>query len=149
MQRWSLLSILVGGLVLLGLGTVRGEILALALPLLVYAGVALLKQPQAPQLSATRAFSAERVESGTTVIVHLSIVNMGARPATVLLEDLIPQRLALLEGQARMLTVLAPGASVELTYTVAGGRGVHQFPGVQASAEDMFGLFRVSALLPA
>jgi uncharacterized protein (DUF58 family) len=149
MRRWPLLSILIAGLVLLGLGTVRGELLALAIPLLVYAGAALLGRPEAPQLSATRSFSAERVARGTPVEVTLSIANLGARPATVLLEDQLPPRLVLVAGQPRMLITLAPGANIELAYTVAGERGVYQFPGLRASAEDTLGLFRASASLPA
>ena len=42
MQRWLLLSTLIAGLVLLGLGTLRGEVLALAIPLLIYAGAPVL-----------------------------------------------------------------------------------------------------------
>jgi uncharacterized protein (DUF58 family) len=149
MRRWLLLSFLIAGLVLLGLGTLRGEMLALALPLIVYAGAALLTRPETPQLSATRTFSAERVARGTPVEVTLSIANLGARPATVLLEDLLPQRLALVAGQPRMLSMLAPGETAELTYTVAGERGVYHFPGVQATIEDPLGLFRASAHIPA
>ncbi|HEU5102773.1 MAG TPA: DUF58 domain-containing protein [Roseiflexaceae bacterium] len=146
MHRWLLLSLLIAGLVLLGLGAVRGEIVALALPLLVYAGAALLGRPEAPKLEATRLFSAERVARGTPVTVSVSIANLGARPATVRLEDQVPPQLMLVEGQTRLLTRLAPGASAELEYIVVGERGVYQFPGVQASVEDPLGLFRATAL---
>jgi uncharacterized protein (DUF58 family) len=149
MRRWPLLTLLIGGLVLLGLGTVRGEIVALALPLLVYAGAALLERPEAPQLEARRSFSAERVASGAPVVVSLSIANLGARTATMLLEDQVPRQLTLVAGQARLLTQLAPGAKAELEYTVVGERGVYQFPGVQASVEDALGLFRATALFHA
>src|SRR5690348_983723 len=98
MQRWLLLSTLIAGMVLLGLATLRGELLALAIPLLIYAGAALLDQPDPPQLSATRSFSAQRLASGEPTQVSVSISNLGARPATVLLEDQLPQRLALVEG---------------------------------------------------
>jgi uncharacterized protein (DUF58 family) len=149
MRRWLLLSLLIGGLVLLGMATVRGEILALALPLVIYAGAALLGRPAVPQLQATRSFSAERVASGTPVTVRLSITNLDTRPATVLLEDQVPRQLSLLEGQPRLLTRLGPGASVEIEYTVVGERGVYQFPGVRASVEDPLGLFGAAALFHA
>ena len=49
MRRWLLLSTFIAGLVLLGLGTLRGEMLALAIPLLIYAGASLLGHaPSAP-----------------------------------------------------------------------------------------------------
>src|SRR5215213_7263642 len=135
MQRWLLLSALIAGLVLLGLGTLRGEMLALAIPLLIYAGAALLGRPAPPQLSATRSFSAQRLANGEPAQVSISITNLGALPTTVLLEDQLPQRLALVEGQPRLLTTIAPGASAELAYSVAGERGVYQFPGLQASVQ--------------
>jgi uncharacterized protein (DUF58 family) len=149
MQRWLLLSTLIAGLVLLGLGTLRGEMLALAIPLLIYAGAALLGRPEPPQLSASRSFSANRLASGEQAQISVSIANLGARPTTVLLEDQLPQRLALIEGQPRMLTTIAPGASAELEYTVAGARGVYQFPGLRASLQDQLGLFHTTMPLPA
>jgi uncharacterized protein (DUF58 family) len=149
MRRWPLVSTLIAGLVLLGLGTLRGEMLALAIPLLIYAGAALLGRPAPPQLSATRSFSAQRLASGEPAQVSVSITNLGALPTTVLLEDQLPQRLTLIEGQPHLLTTIAPGTSVELAYTVAGERGVYQFPGLHASVQDQLGLFHATIVLPA
>lgn len=149
MRRWLLVSSLIAGLVLLGLGTLRGDMLALAIPLLIYAGTALLGRPEPPQLSATRSFSAQRLASGEPAQVSVSIANLGARPTTVLLEDQLPPRLALIEGQPRMLTTIAAGASTEIAYTVTGERGVYQFPGLHASVQDQLGLFHATLLLPA
>ena len=149
MRRWLLLSTLIAALVLLGLGTLRGEMLALAIPLLIYAGAALIGRPAPPQLSAIRSFSAQRLASGDSTQVSVSITNLGALPTTVLLEDQFPQRLALIAGQPRLLTTIAAGASVELAYTVTGERGVYQFPGLQASLQDQLGLFHATILLPA
>src|SRR5215212_117263 len=149
MRRWLLISTLIAGLVLLGLGTLRGDMLALAIPLLVYAGASLLGRPEPPQLSATRSFSAQRLASGEPAQVSLSITNLGARPTTVLLEDELPPQLALIEGQPRLLTTIAAGASAELAYTVAGERGVYQFPALHASVQDQLGLFHATISLPA
>jgi uncharacterized protein (DUF58 family) len=149
MQRWLLLSTLIAGLVLVGLATLRGDLLALAIPLLIYAGAALLDRPTPPQLSATRSFSAQRLANGEPAQVSVSITNMGARPTTVLLEDQLPQRLTLIEGQPRMLTTIAPGTSVDLEYTVASARGLYQFLGLRANVQDQLGLFNTTAPLPA
>src|SRR5688500_12947963 len=130
MRRWLLVSTLIAGMVLLGLGTLRGEMLALAIPLLTYAGGALLGRRAPPALSAARASSAQRLASGEPAQVSILINNLGTQPTTVLLEDQLPQRLTLIEGQPRLLTTVAPGTSVELAYTVAGERGVYQFPGL-------------------
>jgi uncharacterized protein (DUF58 family) len=149
MQRWLLLSTLIAGLVLVGLATLRGDLLALAIPLLIYAGAALLDRPTPPQLSATRSFSAQRLANGEPAQVSISITNMGARSTTVLLEDQLPQRLTLIEGQTRMLTTIAPGTSVDLEYTVAGARGLYQFLGLRTNVQDQLGLFHTTTPLPA
>jgi uncharacterized protein (DUF58 family) len=149
MRRRLLLSILICGLVLLGMATLRGALLALAIPLLIYAGAALLDQPVEPQLSVERNLSAERVARGMPVVVTLSITNRGQRTTTVRLEDLIPRRLERVAGDSMLLATLAPGASVELEYTLQGERGVYHFQGVQARTSDVLGLFHKQVLLPA
>jgi uncharacterized protein (DUF58 family) len=149
MRRWLFVNMLITGLVLLGLGTLRGEMLALAIPLLLYAGAALLGRPDPPQLSATRSFSAQRLASGEPAQVSVSITNLGALPTTVLLEDQLPQGLALIEGQPRLLTTIVPGVSAELAYSVTGERGVYQFPGLHASVQDQLGLFHATIPFPA
>jgi len=149
MRRWLLVNTLIAGLVLLGLGTLRGEMLALAIPLLLYAGAALLGRPDPPQLSATRSFSVQRLASGEPAQISVSITNLGALPTTVLLEDLLPQGLALIEGQPRLLMTIVPGASAELAYSVTGKRGVYQFPGLHASVQDQLGLFHATIPLSA
>src|SRR3954466_3087864 len=122
MRRWLLVITLIASLVLLGLGTLRGDMLALAIPLLIYAGAALLGRPEPPQLSATGSFSAQRLASGEPAQVSVSITNLSARPTHVLLEDQLPPPPALIEGQPRLLTTIAAGASAELAYTVTGER---------------------------
>jgi uncharacterized protein (DUF58 family) len=149
MRRWWLLSMLIYGLVLLGLGVVQGPLLALAIPLVIYAGAALLDRPDVPQLSVTRSLSAERVSRGTPVVVKVSITNLGPRMATIQLEDRIPRHLELIEGRPRMLAAIAPGASLELAYTLKGKRGLYHFPGLVVTASNRLGLFHTQALLPA
>jgi uncharacterized protein (DUF58 family) len=149
MPRWALLSILVYGLVLLGLAMVQGVLLALAMPFLIYLGAALLERPSEPRLTLTRTLSADRIAPGTPVAVTLSVANSGARAATVLLEDQIPRGLTLALGVPRMLATLAPGATAELEYTLTGERGVYAFAGVQATVGDTLGLFNKQFILPA
>jgi uncharacterized protein (DUF58 family) len=54
-----------------------------------------------------------------------------------------------MEGSPQLVTGLAPGATVELEYTVSGTRGHYHFAGLQATAQDHLGLRSGRTFLPA
>ena len=149
MQRAIVLGVLVYGLVLLGLASVQGEIIALALPLVVYLAAGLLDSPAMPVLRATRRLSTDRTMHGAPVTVTLSITNAGAHRADVLLADRLPRGLHVDDGELALRALLAPGATAEWSYTVSGRRGMYTFTDVSAIASDPLGLFRKRALVPA
>ncbi len=136
------LSALAFGLALLGLATLNGALIVLAIPPAIFAGAALLDTPDDPQLQATRTLSAERALPGAVVDVCVTVTNHGSRPAPVEIEDAVPAGLELTGGQPVCMTMLAPGATVTITYTVRGMRGFYYFNGVQATVSDRLGLSR-------
>ena len=147
--RLLLLSGLAYGLLLLGLATLEGKILALALPLVVYLGAALLFGPEELKMKATRTLSADRVSQGSLVVVHTAVVNDGPQLEEVLIEDTVPPPLELVEGQPQVLVSLLPGERATLEYTVRGRRGGFDFQGVRVTASERLGIFRRQATLPA
>ncbi len=149
MSRLLLLSLLTYGLVLWGLATLDGRVLALALPLVIYLGAALAYGPGELDLEATRTLDADRVLPGDPVLVRLAIANKGARLEQVLVEDVVPPSLELLSGSPHALVTLPPGEAIELEYTLKGKRGQFEFPRVQVTASDHLGLFRRRTLIPA
>jgi uncharacterized protein (DUF58 family) len=140
-QRYRLLSLLIYGLVILGMALLRGQMLALAVPFLLYLGAGLLRRPEGLRLRVQRTLSAERVPQGSPVTVKLSVTNEGQAIPSLLLEDVIPRGLELLDGEARTLTPLAAGGTVELEYAVIGQRGYYQFQTLHATATEHLGLF--------
>jgi uncharacterized protein (DUF58 family) len=142
MQRHLLLSLMVYGLMIVGLATLHRELLALVIPLILYLGAGLFYGPQTLRLKAHRTLSADRVPQGQPVTVTLSITNDGPGLENVLLEELIPQRLQVIDGSAQTITSLPSGATVELTYTLTGERGYYHLPGIRATARDILGLFK-------
>jgi uncharacterized protein (DUF58 family) len=148
MRRSLLLSLLIYGLLLLGLTTLNGKLLALALPLVVYLSAGLLFQTKAPQLKTRRKISAGHTSRDEPIGVTLVVTNEGSQLEEVLLEELIPPSLDLVAGQTSLLTPLKPGATVELTYRLQGERGFYQLPAVRVTASDHLGLFKKSAVLP-
>ncbi len=149
MGRLLLLAGLVYGLLLVGLATLNGGMVALALPILLYLGAALIYAPDVPRLHIQRELDADRVQHDTPVAVRLSIRNESSRLEEVLVEDLPPRGLRLVEGQPNRIVLLPPGQALELAYTVAGPRGRYEFQQVKVTAADHLGLFRREVLLTA
>jgi uncharacterized protein (DUF58 family) len=149
MRPAQLLAILIYALSLAGLATLQGALLVLAIPLVVYLAAGLIEPPEQPQLSVTRSLSADRVAVGAPVTVSLSVINAGAGLAEVYLEDSVPPNLTVIAGSPSALAALAPGASIELEYTISGRRGIYRFDGLQATARDHLGTRSRSAFIPA
>jgi uncharacterized protein (DUF58 family) len=141
-RRPLLLAGLIYGLVLLGLLTRDGSLLVLALPLAIYWGAALLYGPAEPQFEITRTLSEDRVSENESVIVDLTIVNAGSRLERVLVEDQVPERLEVIDGEVNALAALPPGGSLQLQYAVRARRGGFEFGEVRLTASDQLGLFR-------
>jgi len=146
--RLVLLAGLVYGLLLIGLATLNGGMLALALPIIVYLGAALIYAPDVPKLQITRELSADRVQADAPVAVKLSIRNESGQLEEVLVEDLMPRGLKLIEGQPNKVVLLPPEKILEITYTVSGPRGRYEFQQVRVTAADHLGLFRREVLSP-
>lgn len=148
MRRPFLLSALLYGLLLAGLGTLDGRLLALAVPLGVYLGAALLLAPGAPRLRIRRRFGANRVVAGTPVAVQVEVHNEGPRQVKVLIEDAVPPRLEVVDGKPRLLALLPPGETVKLEYVVRGGRGEYAFQDVRITVSDPLDLLPYQVSLP-
>lgn len=132
------------GFVFAGLATLRGEILTLTLPVLIYLGAGLLRAPAEIRLNITRTLTAERVSPGEAVGISLIVANDGPDLDEVTLRDLIPEGLEIVEGDACVVAPLPSGETLELAYTVRGSRGTYRFPGVRAVAREPFGVWRLS-----
>jgi uncharacterized protein (DUF58 family) len=149
MSRLLLLIALAYLLLVVGLATVTGELLALSIPLIVYLAAAILYAPTQLQLEASRTMSADRLAHGTPVAVRLSVINHGSRLERVLIRDVIPRPQKLVEGRSAVLTTLPPGGTVALRYIVKARRGSYDLGAFQVTASDHLGLFRRHTVLEA
>ncbi len=148
MNRAVLLTLIVI-LMLLGMATLRGDVIALALPLLVALGFGFVDMPQELAVRMTRRVAPERATQGEPVVVQITLVNDGAHLHMVMLRDMVPRGLEVIDGASQLVTSLAPGAATELRYTVRGNRGMYTFGALQINACDRLGLFERSARLDA
>jgi uncharacterized protein (DUF58 family) len=142
MSRTTFLVLILYALLLAGLAGLRGDLLGLAIPFLVYLLAGLWRAPETLDLEVRRALSRERAMPDEDVSVTLEVTNRGADIDELLLEDVLPARLALRFGTPRRLLPLKKGASCSWTYTVHGPRGGYPFGPVKVEAADAFGLRR-------
>jgi uncharacterized protein (DUF58 family) len=150
MNRVFVLAFLAYTLLLVGLATRTGGVLALALPFIIYLASGLLFGPQPVHLLVSRAISPDRISPGDPVTVALSITNTGRSLEAITIEDMLPQGLVVVEGENSLLTSMASGESVELVYSVRAVRGYFALPGLRISASDRLGIFyrRLEGLAP-
>lgn len=142
MRRLLFLSLLVYGLIIAGLTSLQGGVVALAIPLAVYLFAALIYSPEKPRLVITRTLSASTVNHDTPAVVTLTVVNQGARLEEVLIEDAVPAGLTITDGEPWLQTALPAGSTVEFSYTVQGKRGNYPFRYLHVTANEQLGLFR-------
>ncbi len=147
MNRTVLLGVLIYVLVFPAIVMLQGDLLLLALPLMLYLGVSLVTRPDKPDLAIVRKLSAVRTNQGEPVTVDLTITNHGEAIDSLHLQDQIPDGLEIVDESATTLTAMAPGQTIHLSFQIAGRRGVYLLPGVQATATDRFGLAKRSVFL--
>jgi uncharacterized protein (DUF58 family) len=142
MSRSIILSLLTYGLLLLGIVTVKGEFIALAIPLVTYLIIGYLQAPEKIILEATRYLSVERTSPNSNVDVTVMLTNRGSRLEEVLLTDLLPAGLTVRSGFSRHLLRLAKDESYTFTYTVSGPRGGYVFDALELRVNDHLGVSR-------
>lgn len=140
-RRSLLIGALVYLLVAVGLGTLTGALLAIALPLVLYLGAVYLYQPKPPQFSLHRSLSHTVAPPDAEVQVTLTVTNAGDHLDEVQIQDNLPKGLRVVDGSPDTLLMLEPGARCEVTYTVTGPRGAYRFQSAGAAIREHFGLF--------
>lgn len=149
MNRPLPLILIIYGLLLAALLTLRGELLALLILPGLYLLAGYLRGPEQIRLEVSRELSTDRAVPGSPVQVAVSILNRGGMLEEVLLEDILPPGLTLEGGSARSLTTLAPGGSHTLRYSVSGPRGGYAFEGLLVRASDHLGVAGLQQRVPA
>jgi uncharacterized protein (DUF58 family) len=139
--RLLTLLVVVFAFLLLGLANSSRVLLVLSAVPMFYLAGALLTRPSSPDMEAQREVSATGVRQGDHVVVTVKVTNRGTRLREVLIEDVLPSMLEVIEGETRLLTALGTGESVELRYTVRSRRGTQHFDVVNVTLTDTFGIF--------
>ncbi len=113
----------------------------LCLPPLVFLGLGTLDAPHAPQLSASRTISSDRLFVGAEVEVRLRVRNEGRTLGLLELVDALPPELSLVRGTNHTIVSLAPGEGFNLVYAVRPTvKGDYHVGPLRARALDPLGL---------
>lgn len=140
MSRSFFLSIITYSLIIAGIVTVRGEFIALALPLVILLMTGFIFAPDNIKLEAKRHLSSERVSPNSEVVVTVTITNHGSDLEEVLIEDLVPPDLKMRVPLNRHLIRLPKDSSFTFAYKVTGPRGGYGFEKVRVEIKDSLGV---------
>ena len=149
MQRPILIESVFYILLLLGLLTRHGEVLALTLPLAIYLCVGIYYSPKKMRLKVTRLLETKLVASEKSAIVKIIVTNLGDDLEEAFVEDICPNGLDLVEKEPQLLSPLPTGGEIVLEYSVKGNRGSFNFDNVRITANDHLGVVHQSMLFSA
>lgn len=139
-RRSLILSGLLYLLILTAFTVLSGELLLLAVPLVLYLGIGLLDSPLDFELGSEREISTVRARTGKVIRIRVLVRNKGGRIPVLHLRDQVPPGCRVVEGHPEWLGTLAAGDEVELRYAVQPERGYYQFNRLSAKAGDTFGV---------
>lgn len=130
-----LLLFVFAGLMILSKGLVL-----VATPLLLYLLGSTLLRPRKFELTVRRHLSMARVGVDREVIVEIVLHNAGDEIAELVIYDVVPAGLVVVEGSATDSVSIPHGETHSYSYTVLGGRGSYEFTRVQVSGAGYLAL---------
>jgi uncharacterized protein (DUF58 family) len=139
-QRFWFLVVVIFSLLLMGMANLQGELILLAVPLVVYLAFGLFFIPLKSNWKASREVNASIVEQDALVKVKVNLENQGPNVDELTFEDLSP--LPSVDGQIRLFQPAATGEQLELEYTVRCVRGRHAWKDITIGSGESFGLFQ-------
>ncbi len=144
MSRPVLLGAMILLLILAGMARLRGSLLALSMPLMVYLVYGLWRAPEKIDVEVRRELGAERVTPQAPVKVSVTVINRGSALEELAIEDVISADLAVVDGNNRHWIPLGRNKTFSFEYTVRGPRGGFPFESVHAEGGDTLGLVRMA-----
>lgn len=132
---------LILGIVIAGVALLRGEMVILAIPLIVYVCAAVLQRPAEVRLWVRREITPEYASQGTPITVRLTLVNEGPEIDELAVHDTLPPGVHHLDGEMSEVTFLEAQGRIELEYTVEAQRGAYDSYEARIAARDFLGFF--------
>ncbi len=140
--------LLLCGLILAAVLARNGEVLLLAMPLLVYLIVGILGCPGRITLEALRTVERTDIAAQEPVKIQILVKNNGDLLPSLHLADPVLSALTVVEGQKQQTIALPAGETAALEYVATGARGLYRWSSVSASGSDPLGLFELRREIP-
>lgn len=140
--RFLLLASMIYMLFMIAIATLNGGPLVLALPMVLYLGIAILNSPPQVKLVIKRVIEQDSLTENIETKIKLQITNEGASLEEVLIADVLPGGLELVDGNITALATMPPNEKLELEYTVRAMRGGYEWEHVLVEAGDHLGVMR-------
>jgi len=141
-KKFNALITLTYSLIFIGLVTQQRPVLALAIICLIFLSAGFIFSPESVRLQAERILSSYQVNQSAPVHINLKIINQGSPVETLLIEDIVPAGLQVINGSPRLVTSIKAGETVTLSYTLRGPRGAYHLPAIRTIASDQLGLIK-------
>jgi len=148
-NHFVLLSVLLFLFLIAGLSLRNDVLLTLSIPLALFclAGFFYWAGQSKPRIDVKRTLSFTRVNGGETVDVKLQVSNYGPASEQLLIIDLIPDGLELIEGDPSVVIPGKTGATL-LNYQVKAPRGIYEWQRVTVSTQAHLSAGYVEQHLP-
>lgn len=129
-------------LLVVGLGTSDGRLLALTIPFLAYLAIGSLLPGVTPRIEVTRRVEKETAYAGERLQVSVTVRNLGPSLEFLELRDQVPGELEVVEGSNYLVLPLRQGETKELRYTVAlRAKGKYNIGPMFLRSRDLLGLY--------
>ena len=148
MKKIGFLGLISISLIVVGLISLKPEIVGMSFPFLLYILSGLLTQPSKVNLIFNRSLSHSRVLTGTIVEISLTVENRGESLETVVVEDVLSNDLKITDGSSRHIIKLANGESYSWQYSIEGKRGLYKFDSINVETRDRYGIFPQKQTFP-
>jgi uncharacterized protein (DUF58 family) len=145
------LILIVLGLFLAALVTLRGDLAWMTMPFLAYLGIGILQSPVLGTVKLQAARSVERLgtEAGSFIRVDVAVRNAGADVVDLRLADPLRTGWRVTDGSTQTAAALGTGESAVLRYGFQAGRGNYEWETVRATVSDPLGVIEAGLMLPA
>ncbi len=141
-SRFLLLASIIYMLFFIAIASLNGGPLVLALPLVLYLGIALINHPPDVKLTVERVIEREILPEKSETKIKLHLTNDGPDLEEVLIQDILPEGIELVDGNIVALTSMPHGETLEMEYSVRAKRGGYEWEEIQVTAGDHLGVLR-------
>ena len=142
MPRVLVLTLVLSITLIIGLAAVNGQVLALAVPLVIFLAGSFFWRPEDLDLEVERVLALDRASPHEEVSLTLTLKDASGALEEILVLMPMPEGLTLSQGSRVFLAPFESGPQLDVPLAVQGPRGYYVLPPLELESQDPFGLIR-------